>query len=277
MTGSALLASIMSFAADHAFGLSLATCGAALTAQAVYASSRTAAQSSSSEGAQTWTPEISQYVGKTLSTAAYGLAVSAATGYVMRNSLLGRTECIVTSLAVIGSMVPAVSLDIRKHWSLKMAAYTGYSMSLGALSMSGLALYVSQESIFIASVGTMGITVGASLAAYSSRHMKTNDLPLSVAVAGASLGLAAIGLASCFVYSEILDSLALYAGIPVAAGWLFFNMHRVGREAMVAPERSDYIASALRIHLDVLDIFLRLVRVLTRSEERKKKQQRRVR
>ena len=134
-------------------------------------------------------------------------------------------------------------------------------------------IFYDPKIVSMAALLTMGITFSLTLYAMTTKTDLTYMGGLLFMVA---TGLFFAGLARLFIHSDILEILIALGGAILYGIYLIYDTQLIMGGKRGALEIDDYIFGALMIYLDVVVLFLKILKLLNKlSEDDKKKKTRR--
>ena len=170
-------------------------------------------------------------------------------------------------ISTIPLLFGTMSLDYEKNHLAKNACWAGLCAGIGA-SMCTIG-FLGPAIIAPAAVATAGIVGGLScVAAFSDPSTFT---PYR-SILGVGLGgLVGVGLASlAFPASQFLYNLHLYGGLVVFSGLLVADTQKIVRDCNTKISY-DPINSSLSVYLDTMNIFVKMVQIMSDSKKINKK------
>lgn len=224
-----------------------------------------ASQKPLSAGTAIRTQASHQYLAKSFGIVAFSSAVSAGTAYLLRHTPMTWPKMIGSLVGTVGFSMATFNLDVHSQFAAKSACLTGFAASMGA-SLAGLSLMFHPAVISSAALGTLGVSAGASLAAYFARD--TQQLPFRGFLAGAGVGVSVCGIAGLFYPSMVLHNIWLYGGLAVFSGLMMMNSHRILQHAQTQPYSADYMNDGLGVYTNMYQVFVRLLMIQSNRQRR---------
>eukprot|EP01116_Phalansterium_solitarium_P006130 TRINITY_DN18434_c0_g1_i1.p1 TRINITY_DN18434_c0_g1~~TRINITY_DN18434_c0_g1_i1.p1 ORF type:complete len:265 (+),score=97.25 TRINITY_DN18434_c0_g1_i1:173-967(+) len=228
-------------------------------------------------------PVVKQYLTNTYSYVAGELVVTGATAYAAKQ--LGVTRWIVEqaqahpiAVALVGTAVPVglmltTLLVDKRDKPAKHAALAATCVGMGVV-LSPIS-YIPSRLVVPAAAMTAGIVGSLSAVAIG-----TNDLRFLYLAGPLSMGVTTMALANLFsrftgdAATDVLDNFNLYGGLVIFGGYVLFDTHNAISNALLKDD-PDYINESFSLYGDVINIFVKLLRMLIKAEEEKDKRRRR--
>lgn len=160
----------------------------------------------------------------------------------------------------VGLIFAMLNPSIKENTALRNLLYTAFVVTQSLL-ISPFAALVPTAFIHSA-IATSVISLALVMLAYLNPHMVqdySGEICLSL------LGLSALSLASYYFVS--LEPLAIIAGLLLFSGLLVYDTQRAITEAKTQ-KAFDPIQHSLAIYLDMLNIFIRILEVYIKTQQK---------
>jgi len=211
-------------------------------------------------------------------------------GFAIAGAFVALYAGVPVDAAPLGAVPPIVAFGIE-HWFVMFVMYLGAFFAASAarrvplLNVGVLFGYTFVTGIFIAPslfLAQLMATHGASLdpspirdaflltgAAFTglSGYALFTKKDFSFLGAALTTGIWVVlgaSLLGIFFHSEVFQLAIASAGVLLFAGYILFDTSRILRD----PREDDAVGAALRLFLDVVNMFLFLLRILSSSRER---------
>jgi len=176
-------------------------------------------------------------------------------------------------LTLLGTLGLIVLLACTPQNSQNESTRLGYLLGIGFLKgcsigpLLSLALDVDPSIIATALFGTVAVFGCFSVCAIMSE--RRSMFYLSGFLSSALSLLCLIGFMNIFLWSSALYTVQIYLGLLVFCGFVMFDTQLIVEKALLGSR--DYVLHALELFLDFINIFVRLVIILTRNKKNSKK------
>eukprot|EP00514_Thraustochytrium_sp_LLF1b_P005661 CAMPEP_0184524678 /NCGR_PEP_ID=MMETSP0198_2-20121128/9660_1 /TAXON_ID=1112570 /ORGANISM="Thraustochytrium sp., Strain LLF1b" /LENGTH=250 /DNA_ID=CAMNT_0026916021 /DNA_START=145 /DNA_END=898 /DNA_ORIENTATION=+ len=190
-------------------------------------------------------------------------------------SLMAALGCYVFMLTHVPVMLPSlVGMGLimgmqgmpayRENERMAMFAAFAFSQGMTLGNVVEIALFVDPQLVLGALLGTLAIFTGFSLAALRSERRSFLYLGgmLSSMLGYMSLGL----LANYFFQSQMFWNINLYGGLMIFAGYIVFDTQLIIERASAGDR--DYLNHALMLFVDLAAIFVRVLVILLKMQEK---------
>ena len=172
-------------------------------------------------------------------------------------------------LTSIGALFATLFIRKEDH-TIRHIAWSVFNISMGAM-LAPLA-YLNKAALAQAAIITLGIGGGLSLAAYlaPNRSFIKWESPLITVLTTLTFSslIAAFFPKSAFAYG--VDRVSLYGGLLLFSAFFMISTQKLFRDAELQMDQDfDPIRSSIDIYLDGMNIFIRMLRMLTEKEEQK--------
>ncbi|KAH8318410.1 hypothetical protein KR074_007072, partial [Drosophila pseudoananassae] len=212
--------------------------------------------------------------GSCVLTAAAAAAVFRSPRLLELTSRGGILATIASLALVIGSGAVARSIDYQPGLGPKHLAWAVHCAILGAVIAP--ICFMGGPILTRAALYTGGIVGGLSTIAACAPSDKFlamgGPLAIGLGVVFAS-SLASMWLPPTTALGAGLASMSLYGGLVLFSGFLLYDTQRMVRKAEVYPQYAyapyDPINASMSIYMDVLNIFIRIVTILSGGQRRK--------
>lgn len=139
---------------------------------------------------------------------------------------------------------------------LFMLLFAGFSGFLLSVSLQAVLHFKNGgELITLAALGTGAILAGCSLHAMTTKRDYSNMFGFLM---GATLALIVVSLLGIWLHLAFLQMLIAGAALVIFSIWLIYDVQQV-----VNGGEDNYVVATLSIYLDLLNIFLNLLQLLT--------------
>jgi len=155
----------------------------------------------------------------------------------------------------------------------RMAYYLGACFSVGVSLFPAVAVFLELDPAILTSalLGTTAIFACFSMAALFSKDR--TFLYLGGILSSAMTLMAVMSLANLFIGSfEVFMGVQVYFGLLVFVGFVCFDTQVIIARAEMGD--TDYLAHALKLFLDFVNIFVRLLAILSNNKEKKDRRRR---
>jgi len=204
-------------------------------------------------------------------------------------ALYAGTPVQIASRGAVGYVPPVIAFGME-HWILMLLAYIGaffaasFARRIPGLNLVALFGYAFITGLFIApsvfiaqAMAATGHTLDPSpvrdaflltAAAFTglSGYTLVSRRDFSNLGAALTIGLFVLigaSLLGIFVHAEVFHLAVASVGVLLFAGYILYDTSRIMREG-----EDDAVGAALRLFLDVLNMFLLLLRILSSSRDR---------
>mmetsp|Transcript_3704 Transcript_3704/g.4015 ORF Transcript_3704/g.4015 Transcript_3704/m.4015 type:complete len:241 (+) Transcript_3704:249-971(+) len=208
------------------------------------------------------TPRVRQHLTRVYTCLTLMIAVAAVGCYVQ----------ILTHISYIFSAIMLFASLFGTMWasseSTRMACLAAFGFFKG-LTVGGLVEYslsVNAGIVLAAFLTTTVIFACFSLASLFAP--KRSLLYIGGFLGSAVMILAILGLANLFLRMEFLFNLSLYGGLLIFCGYVIYDTQLIVAKAEAG--NFDYIRHTLDLFIDFAAIFVRILIILTKKEEKKR-------
>jgi len=211
------------------------------------------------------TPEIRAHLTNVYTTLAASILVAAIGSIVFLKTFYGNA---LTFLAGFG-LIFWLAMTPREEVTKRLAILMGFSF-LEGLSLGPLLLQVADidpSIITTALLGTVCIFTCFSASAYYAQRRSYLFLG---GLLGSSLSMMImLGFMNIFFRSVVIMNVLLYVGLLVFCGFVMFDTQLIIEKAALG--NKDFIWDSLELFLDFVNIFVRLLVILGKDKDKKKK------
>ncbi|KAI1278058.1 Growth hormone-inducible transmembrane protein [Halotydeus destructor] len=263
-------------------GVVLGASAFGLAALAFYGAGFGSAESARDRSA-TWDQLVRDRISSTYQYFGGSLAVTAATAAsVFRNPTLlnfamrgSMTAMIVSMVAVLGTGMLCQSIQYKEGFGAKQMTWLLHTATIGF--MIAPMAFVGGQIMLRAAMMTAGIAGGLSFVAASapSERFLTWGAPLSIGLGAVfASSVAGMFLPPTTAMGATVHSIALYGGLVLFSAFLLYDTQKIIKRAETHPaygvQPFDPINASIGIYLDVINIFVRLVTILSGGGNRKR-------
>lgn len=171
----------------------------------------------------------------------------------------------------IGSMIVCISTG-KENPALKLGSFALFNAAMGLslvpLSMAGGAIIIRAAAMTAGIVGSLSLVAANS----PSDQFLWMGGPLAIglgAVFVSSLGAAFLPAAWAVV--PLMHNISLYGGLAVFSGFVLYDTSRIVEHATHLPEEKwDPVGESISVYLDAVNIFTRMVVLLSGGGSRRK-------
>jgi len=207
-----------------------------------------------------------EFAGKVYGWLAAGLLASAVTAYqVSHNASLLNSAGTHIELWLILPFVPLLALSFAGQ---RVPAVVAIALYLGFCFIEGMSLGVIVSYYTTASVTLALVTTGGLFAAmaFVGTVVKRDLTSLGGFLFVALIGLIVASLANLFFASTTLMWAITYLGIAIFLGFSAYDAQRVKRIALSGGASTNMaVMCAVKLYLDILNLFLFLLRIFGRQ------------
>lgn len=240
------------------------------------------------EGVQAYLAKTFGYVGAGAALTATSAVVAFKSGFAQKMMFMGPLGSIGLFAATIGAMYAVRAID-PNNALLKHAAFVGFNGIMGA-SLCTLGFFAPVNILVRAGLYSLGIVGGLSVVAMNAKEERFLMWGGALSSALLVLVIASFGrmfLPARFIRtSNALDNLWLYGGLAVFGGLMLYDTQRVMRNAkqfeevkrltatqvghrqLVNIPKPDYIAESISIYLNLINIFIRMVMIMSNQKKK---------
>lgn len=219
-------------------------------------------------------PSVRKFIGGTYAYVASGLAVSGISAYLTFRSGLAVRLLSMNPLLYFGISMGTLfftqfmALSSPPGSAAKSAWYYAFTGGIGILSLSSLG-FLPAQILIRAGVLTFGLVSSLSVVAFTAKNDAFLFLggPLMMGLTGL---ICTQVLGIFFPFSGAAVSLMLYGGLTLFSGFLLYDTQKMMLKArMNTDPNPDLVASAIHIYMDIVNIFMYLVQILSNSNRKK--------
>eukprot|EP00160_Parvularia_atlantis_P001678 Unigene1135_Nuclearia_a/m.3658 Unigene1135_Nuclearia_a/g.3658 ORF Unigene1135_Nuclearia_a/g.3658 Unigene1135_Nuclearia_a/m.3658 type:complete len:239 (-) Unigene1135_Nuclearia_a:92-808(-) len=207
--------------------------------------------------------DVQDHLVRTYRTLAVAVAVATAAVYAQSVTLLFM-DSFIPSLAAIGTLIwlvvtPPAHSNIFKREML-LYTFAGFSgLQIGPLVTTFL--YIDSSVVFQAAIATT--LVFASFTASALLNRDRTILLWGGFLSSALSILFWMGLFNVFFRSEMLFDVQLYGGLLLMSAFVLFDTQVMIAKAQAGID--DHVGSALSLFTDLINIFVRLIIIISRN------------
>lgn len=211
------------------------------------------------------TPDIQQHLTNVYSTLC-GTLLSAFAGSVFYlTTFIGGGLTFFAGLLLLIWLNMTPQHEVSKRLALLMGFGFAEGMSIGPLIYATLNL--NPSIVTSALLGTVCIFVCFSASAYFAE--RRSYLYLGGFLGSALSMLFFISLFNLFFRTAMLTNLSLYGGLLVFCGFVIFDTQLIIEKASMG--QKDFIRDALELFLDFVNIFIRLLIILSKDKKKERR------
>lgn len=200
-----------------------------------------------------------------------GLIITAITAFITANSIdviefVYANQIVIWGL-IIAEVVLVIVLSANAHkmsFGSAVVCYIGYAVINGLMFSSVLLVY--DMSLVSYAFGSTALMFGG-MAAYG--YFTKSSLTGIGSIAGMALwGLIVATIINVFIGSSGLDTILIYLGIIIFVGLTAYDVQKIKRMAETYPNFQNLaIIGALTLYLDFINLFLKVLRLLTKRRD----------
>jgi len=212
------------------------------------------------------TPQIQQHLTKVYSTLAFTVLSAACGAYCHLLFNLGGTLSMMVCFGLLFAIHAAQSPATK--YGLLLAFGFADGLSLGPLISQVIHI---NDSLILTAFATTTV-VFASFSASALWARRRSFLYLGGILGSAISMLLVMGLMNMFIQNAAMAMAQIYVGLIVFSGFIVYDTQVIVERAGLG--RMDHVEDALRLFLDFVGIFVRLLIILARNSSKKKKENR---
>uniref|UniRef100_A0A7S3CNF6 Growth hormone-inducible transmembrane protein n=1 Tax=Strombidium rassoulzadegani TaxID=1082188 RepID=A0A7S3CNF6_9SPIT len=185
--------------------------------------------------------------------------------YGLRNSNLVHMNPWLLLGVSIASMIGTQMIDYESNWMLKNICYAGFVGSI-SLSLVPLIHMYSMPIIYDAAIASSAIMGSLGIVAYNSPSEQFLNWggPLALGLGG-MIGISLLSM--LYPGSPALYNIYLYGGLALFSAFVLYDTQSIVHRAKT-DFKYDPINNSLRVYMDAVNIFVRMVQILGNSKKK---------
>lgn len=171
-------------------------------------------------------------------------------------------------IGLIGSFIMMVYINCSSiKTKLQLSLFTVFQ----TMSLCAITTLYNSDIIMMAMVSTFGLAMGVGIYALTTKH---NYTYLMSSLTSGLICLLVMGISNIWIQSKFIDSVEPYIGTILFLGYIIVDVQYFLRKKV---SESNYnvdnlhIIASLNIYLDIVNIFLRLIEIYSKSDNKTKK------
>ena len=185
--------------------------------------------------------------------------------YFLRNSRLASMNPWLLLGLSFGSLIATQMTSYHNNWMLKNLLY-GTFIGTMSLSLAPIITMVEMPIIYDALIASAGIMGGLGMVAYNapSEQFLSWGGPLAIGLGG-MLGVSLLSM--FYPGSPALYNIYMYGGLALFSAFVLYDTQMIMYRAKTE-YAYDPINQSIRVYMDAINIFVRLVMILSNSRKK---------
>jgi FtsH-binding integral membrane protein len=211
-------------------------------------------------------PIVKERLNKTFGYFCGAIGTTGVMMYFLRNSSLVFMNPWLLLGASMASIIGVHMVDYNRNWALKNLLYATFVGTI-SLSLVPLLHVYSLPIIYDAAIASTGIMGALGLVAYNSPSEQFLNWggPLAIGCGG-MLGISLLSM--LYPGSPALTNIWLYGGLALFSAFVLYDTQYIVQRAKT-DFMYDPVNQSMRVYMDAINIFVRLVMILGNSNRRK--------